>query len=130
MNVFRLFSLYLAFSIHENPHFERVFQRSMTTLHPAQLPLNAQVKVFVQHTLGWGVIGLITALKSVRRANDPKLVTEILAQMPNGRNQSKKPPRGRLSTLYFGYLEKFSYVVQEVGSPMFKDAELYTLSDL
>ncbi|KAK5967747.1 Tyrosine-protein phosphatase domain-containing protein [Trichostrongylus colubriformis] len=49
----------------------------------------AQVKPFIEHTLKTGVAGLITEFKMMKRSNDFNLMTEFVAQIPQGRNRYK-----------------------------------------
>lgn len=49
----------------------------------------AQVKPFVEHTLRTGVAGLISEFKMMKRTNDFSVMTEFVAQIPQGRNRYK-----------------------------------------
>ncbi|KAK6757595.1 hypothetical protein RB195_015423 [Necator americanus] len=49
----------------------------------------ALVKGFVEHTLKTGVTGLIAEFKSMKRKNDFSVMTEFVAQIPQGRNRYK-----------------------------------------
>ncbi|PIO77682.1 Protein-tyrosine phosphatase [Teladorsagia circumcincta] len=47
------------------------------------------VKPFIEHTLKTGVAGLITEFKLMKRTNDFNVMTEFVAQIPQGRNRYK-----------------------------------------
>lgn len=47
------------------------------------------MKPFVEHTLRTGVAGLISEFKMMKRTNDFSVMTEFVAQIPQGRNRYK-----------------------------------------
>ncbi|CAJ0588874.1 unnamed protein product [Cylicocyclus nassatus] len=55
----------------------------------SQAARRAQVKVFVEHTLSTGVVGLIAEFKAMKRGNDFSRMREFVAQIPQGRNRYK-----------------------------------------